>query len=64
MLFALPPRDVPLLIAAAFVVGQAPNLLRRKMPLSHVPIVLANSSHALGPAIVLEPRQRGDAAVA
>lgn len=53
MLFALPPRDVPLLIAAAFLLGQAPNLLRRKMPLSHVPIVLANASHAIGPAIVL-----------
>ena len=49
MLFALPPRDVPLLVAAAFVVSQ---LLRRTHPLTHTPIDVANAWYSLGPAFV------------
>ncbi|HEY8107695.1 MAG TPA: hypothetical protein VIC70_03255, partial [Gaiellaceae bacterium] len=53
MLFALPPRSVPLLVAAASVLGQAPDLVRRRFPVSHVPLLLANATHSLGPATVL-----------
>jgi HD-GYP domain-containing protein (c-di-GMP phosphodiesterase class II) len=53
MLFTLPPGSVPLLVAAGFLLGQLPNFARGRMPLSHVPIVLANASHSLGPALVL-----------
>jgi HD-GYP domain-containing protein (c-di-GMP phosphodiesterase class II) len=50
MFFALPPRDVPLLVAAGFLVGQ---LHRRTHPLSHTPIDLANAWYSVGPAVVL-----------
>jgi len=53
MLFALPPRSVPLLVAGAYLLGQAPALIRRRVALSHLPLMLANATHALGPAIVL-----------
>ncbi len=50
MLFALPPRVVPLLVAAGYVLGQT---VRRNRPLSHVPIVVASAWYSLGPAVVL-----------
>jgi HD-GYP domain-containing protein (c-di-GMP phosphodiesterase class II) len=50
MLFVLPPRDVPLLVATGFILGQ---LHRRTHPLSHTPIDVANAWYSLGPAIVL-----------
>ena len=50
MLFALPPRDVPLLVAAGYIAGQ---LHRRTHPLSHTPIDIANAWYSLGPAVVL-----------
>ncbi|HEY2074006.1 MAG TPA: HD-GYP domain-containing protein [Gaiellaceae bacterium] len=50
MLFVLPPRDVPLLVAAGFIVGQ---LRQRTHPLSHTPIDIANAWYSLGPAVVL-----------
>jgi HD-GYP domain-containing protein (c-di-GMP phosphodiesterase class II) len=49
MLFILPPRDVPLLVAVGFVASQ---LLRRTHPLTHMPIDVANAWHSLGPAVV------------
>ena len=53
MLFALPPRAVPLLVAAALVLAQLPAIFRRTTPVSHVPLLLADASHAIGPAVVL-----------
>lgn len=50
MLFVLPPRDVPLLVAAGYIAGQ---LHRRTHPLSHTPIDVANAWYSMGPAIVL-----------
>ncbi len=50
MLFALPPRAVPLLVAAGYVVGQ---LVRPNRPRSHAPILLASAWYSLGPAVVL-----------
>jgi len=50
MLFAFPPRDVPLLVAAGMVGSQ---LVRRSHPLTHTPIDLANAWYSIGPAVVL-----------
>ncbi|MBV8065926.1 MAG: HD-GYP domain-containing protein [Actinobacteria bacterium] len=50
MLLALPPRDVPLLIAAGYVAGQ---LRRPTHPRSHTPIDIANAWYSIGPAVVL-----------
>ncbi|MFL5911285.1 MAG: HD-GYP domain-containing protein [Gaiellaceae bacterium] len=53
MFFALPPRVVPLLIAVGYLLGQAPELARRRIPLNHWPISVFSASFALGPALVL-----------
>ena len=53
MLFALPPRTVPLAVAAGYLLGHIHALARRRLAFSHLPLLLANASHALGPAVVL-----------
>jgi len=53
MFFALPPRDVPLLIAAGILLGQGPDFARGRMSLSRWPISVFDASYALGPALVL-----------
>jgi HD-GYP domain-containing protein (c-di-GMP phosphodiesterase class II) len=50
MLLVLPPRDVPLFVAAGYVLGQ---LRWRTHPLSHTPIDVANAWYSIGPAVVL-----------
>ena len=53
MLFVLPPRAVPLVVAAGFVVGELPRLARGRLEPSHLPVLLFNASYAIGPAIVI-----------
>jgi HD-GYP domain-containing protein (c-di-GMP phosphodiesterase class II) len=53
MLFALPPRLVPLIVAAGFVLGHASLLVRGRLTVSHIPVLVFNASHSLGPAVVL-----------
>ena len=53
MLFALPPRDVPLLIAIGYVLGEVPAFVRGAVPLNQWPIRVFSASYALGPALVL-----------
>jgi HD-GYP domain-containing protein (c-di-GMP phosphodiesterase class II) len=53
MLFTLPLRSVPLLIAAGMALGQAPNLLTGRLAVSHLPILIFNASYSLGPVVVL-----------
>jgi putative nucleotidyltransferase with HDIG domain len=53
MLFAMPPRAVPLLVALALLVAQAPALVKREVPIGKVPLQVANAWHAVGPAVVL-----------
>jgi HD-GYP domain-containing protein (c-di-GMP phosphodiesterase class II) len=53
MLFVLPPRDVPLVVVAALVLGQAPKFAQKRFALSHIPVHVFNATHALGPAAVL-----------
>jgi HD-GYP domain-containing protein (c-di-GMP phosphodiesterase class II) len=53
MLFALPPRVVPLAVAAGFLLGRAGDLARGRLSFSHIPVLVFNASYSLGPAIVL-----------
>jgi len=53
MLFALPPRDVPILIATGYVLGEGPAFIRGTVPLNQWPIRVFSASYALGPALVL-----------
>lgn len=53
MLFALPPRTVPLVVAVGLLAGQIPNIARGKLSLSHLPLSLASASYAFGPVLVL-----------
>lgn len=52
MLFLLPPRIVPLIVAAGFVLPQLPMLVRAEAPLRKVVVPLGNAWFALGPALV------------
>jgi HD-GYP domain-containing protein (c-di-GMP phosphodiesterase class II) len=53
MLFSLPPRDVPLIVAAGYILGELPAFARGRVPLNQWPIYVFGASYALGPALVL-----------
>jgi putative nucleotidyltransferase with HDIG domain len=53
MLFALPVSLVPLLVALSLALGTAPMILTKRVPLSRILTVPANSWFAVGPSIVL-----------
>ena len=53
MFFTLPPRTVPLVVAAGLLLGQLPNLVTGRRTWSHTPLILADATHSLGPAVVL-----------
>jgi HD-GYP domain-containing protein (c-di-GMP phosphodiesterase class II) len=53
MLFTLPPRTVPLLVAAALIVGKVPELVRGTLAPSKLYLSFIDSWHALGPVLVL-----------
>jgi len=53
MLFALPVRDVPLLVAAGYLAGQLPEFARGRVPVDQWPIFVFGASYSLGPALVL-----------
>ncbi len=53
MLFALPPRDVPLIVAAGYLASEAPGIARKRVPPNHWPVFVFNASYAVGPALVL-----------
>jgi putative nucleotidyltransferase with HDIG domain len=53
MLFALPVSLVPLLVALSLALGTAPMILAKRVPLSRILTVPANSWFAVGPSIVL-----------
>ena len=52
MLYALPPGWVPLLVAAGFVLGKCPSYLDGTRHPSWAIAAIANSWHAVGPALV------------
>jgi HD-GYP domain-containing protein (c-di-GMP phosphodiesterase class II) len=53
MLFLLPARDVPLLVAAGLLLGQGPSFVRGRRPLNQIPIYLVGAFYSLAPALVL-----------
>ena len=53
MLFLLPAEIVPLVVAAALVLGQAPDYILGRAPLERVAVPIGNASFALGPAAVI-----------
>ena len=53
MLFALPARDVPLLVAAGWVLAESPSFLRGLVPLNQLPVYVSSAFYAIGPALVL-----------
>jgi HD-GYP domain-containing protein (c-di-GMP phosphodiesterase class II) len=52
MLFLLPVRLVPILVAAGFVLGYAPDIVRGRFPPERVSILVGNAWFSLGPAAV------------
>jgi HD-GYP domain-containing protein (c-di-GMP phosphodiesterase class II) len=52
MLYALAPGAVPLLVAAALVLGVVPQILEGRRAPDRAVVALADSWHAVGPAIV------------
>ncbi|HUE27518.1 MAG TPA: HD-GYP domain-containing protein [Solirubrobacteraceae bacterium] len=52
MLFALPPGWVPLLVAAGMVAGTLPSILRGTRNRDRAVVVVSDSWHAVGPALV------------
>jgi HD-GYP domain-containing protein (c-di-GMP phosphodiesterase class II) len=53
MLFLAPIGAVPLLVALGLLLGRAPALLARKLPPDRILLLLVNSWHAVGPALVI-----------
>jgi HD-GYP domain-containing protein (c-di-GMP phosphodiesterase class II) len=53
MLFTLPPRDVPLLVAAALLLSKLPDFARRTLSVSKAHFSLVDAWHSLGPVLVL-----------
>jgi PAS domain S-box-containing protein len=53
MLFLLPALIVPLLVALASVISELPEIARRKAHPERVAVAVADSWHAIGPAIVV-----------
>ena len=53
MLFLLPPRIVPLVVATAYVLAQVPSYVRREVPLRRVAVPVGNAWYAIGPALAL-----------
>ena len=53
MLFLVPIGSVPLLVALGLCLGRIPALLARKLPPDRILLLLVNSWHAVGPALVI-----------
>jgi HD-GYP domain-containing protein (c-di-GMP phosphodiesterase class II) len=52
MLYALPPGWVPLLVAAAWVVGKSPSFIKGSRAPDRAVTSVANAWHSIGPALV------------
>jgi hypothetical protein len=53
MLFALPPRSVPLLVVAGLLLGKAPELARGTLAPSKIYLSFIDACHSVGPVLVL-----------
>jgi HD-GYP domain-containing protein (c-di-GMP phosphodiesterase class II) len=52
MLFALPPAEVPIVVALGLICGQLPDYVRRRVPLQRVLVSTGNAAYTLAPASV------------
>ena len=64
MLFLLPLGEVPLVVAAALLLGRAWEFARRRTPLDHALLILPNSWYVVGPVLVLAAGGEGPPDVA
>jgi putative nucleotidyltransferase with HDIG domain len=70
LLFALPPATVPVIVPAVWLLAKLPEVLRGELRPGRLPLVVANSWFAIGPAAVLalagdpSPRTAGAALLA
>jgi HD-GYP domain-containing protein (c-di-GMP phosphodiesterase class II) len=53
MLFTLPPRSVPFLVAAGLILGKLPDFARGKLSVSKAHFSLVDAWHSVGPVLVL-----------
>jgi HD-GYP domain-containing protein (c-di-GMP phosphodiesterase class II) len=53
MLFTLPPRVVPLLVAAGLLAGKLPDFARGMLALNKAHLSIADAWHSVGPVLVL-----------
>jgi HD-GYP domain-containing protein (c-di-GMP phosphodiesterase class II) len=53
MLFTLPPRSVPFLVAAALIAGKLPDFARGTLSASKAHFSLVDAWHSIGPVLVL-----------
>jgi len=51
--FLLPPRVLPLVVLAAMVLGEVPDLLRRRLPADRLALFPASCWFSVGPALVI-----------
>ena len=64
MLLLLPPPLVPLLVLVAATLGNLPDYLRGQTPPSRAILVVGDSWHAVGPALVLAAAAAGEPSLA
>jgi HD-GYP domain-containing protein (c-di-GMP phosphodiesterase class II) len=53
MLFTLPPRSVPFLVAAGLILGKLPDFARGRLSVSKAHFSLVDAWHSVGPVLVL-----------
>jgi HD-GYP domain-containing protein (c-di-GMP phosphodiesterase class II) len=53
MLFTLPPRAIPLLVATGLLLGKLPDFLRGRLALNQAHLSVADAWHSVGPVLVL-----------
>jgi HD-GYP domain-containing protein (c-di-GMP phosphodiesterase class II) len=53
MWFLAPPRLIPLMIVAAVLLSELPDIVRGRMPLERLPLTIASCWFSIGPALVV-----------
>jgi len=64
MLFALPPAEVPVVVALGLICAHLPDYLRRRVPAQRILVATGNASYTLAPALLFTVFYRPDAPVA
>jgi hypothetical protein len=61
MLFLTPAASVPVLVAFGAILGELPELLRRRAHPERIPLIIADGWYAIGPALVISALADGPA---